>query len=128
MPPENSLPPPLRKRDKLADSTLATAHRLHPLLELVERIRPCVGHDSVFTSRREKIREQLALVQEQLRAEQPKHEALRDAFHLLSEFVREEAREITKDEVKESGKRFVAATLKNAPKLLSAARKAGLLS
>ena len=116
--PEESPPPPLRKRDHLADSALATAHRLRPLLELVERIRPHVGHDSVFTSRREKIREQLALVQEQIRAEQPKHQALREAFHALSEFVREEAKEVTKDEVKESGKRFVAATLKNAPKLI----------
>ncbi|MFD2787463.1 hypothetical protein [Hymenobacter rubripertinctus] len=120
--------PPLRKRDKLADSVVLTATRLRPLLELVERIRPHVGHDSVFSSRREKIREQLALVQEQLRAERPKHEALRDAFHALSEFVREEAGEVSKDEVKESGKRFVAATLKNVPQLISAANKAGLLS
>ncbi|MBT9391837.1 hypothetical protein KLP40_01570 [Hymenobacter sp. NST-14] len=120
--------PPLRKRDKLADSVVLTTSRLRPLLELVERIRPHVGHDSVFSSRREKIREQLALVQAQLREERPRHEALREAFHTLSEFVREEAAEVTKDEVKESGKRFVAATLKNAPQLISAARKAGLLS
>ncbi|OWP62693.1 hypothetical protein CDA63_13040 [Hymenobacter amundsenii] len=119
--------PPLRKRDKLADSALSVANRLHPLLELVERIRPHVGHESVFSSRHDKIREQLALVHEQLRAEQPRHKAVREAFHALNEFVREEAREVSKDEVKESGKRFVAATLKNAPKLISAARKAGLL-
>lgn len=119
---------PLRKRDHLADAALATGHRLLPLLELVERIRPHVGHNTVFTSRHEKIREQLALVQEQLRAEQPRHQALRDAFRQLSGFVREEVHEVSRDEVKESGKRFVAATLKNAPQLLAAAKQAGLLS
>ncbi|SET78231.1 hypothetical protein [Hymenobacter actinosclerus] len=125
MPPDSA---PLRKRDHLIDAALAGSQRLRPLLELVERIRPHVGHDSVFTSRREKIREQLALVQQQLRAEQPRHKALREAFHLLTEFVREEVHEVSRDEVKESGKRFVAATLKNAPQLLAAAKQAGLLS
>ncbi|NVO83295.1 hypothetical protein [Hymenobacter terrestris] len=119
---------PLRKRDHLADAALATSHRLRPLLELVERIRPHVGHDSVFSSRREKIREQLALVQQQLHAEQPRHQALREAFRQLSEFVGDEVRDVSRDEVKESGKRFVAATLKNAPQLLAAAKQAGLLS
>lgn len=119
---------PLRKRDHLADAALAGTHRLRPLLELVEHIRPHVGTNSVFSSRREKIGQQLALVQEQLRAEKPKHKALRDAFQLLTEFVREDAREVSRDEVKESGKRFVAATLKNAPQLLAAAKQAGLLS
>ncbi|NVO31046.1 hypothetical protein [Hymenobacter lapidiphilus] len=118
----------LRKRDHLADAALAGTHRLRPLLELVEHIRPHVGHNSVFSSRREKIREQLALVQEQLRAERPRHQALREAFRQLSEFVREDVREVSRDEVKESGKRFVAATLKNAPQLIAAAKQAGLLS
>ncbi|WP_019947598.1 hypothetical protein [Hymenobacter aerophilus] len=112
----------------MADAALATGHRLRPLLELVERIRPHVGHHTVFSSRREKIREQLALVQQQLHSEQPKHKALREALHQLSEFVREEMHEVSRDEVKESGKRFVAATLKNAPQLLAAAKQAGLLS
>ncbi|UYZ63968.1 hypothetical protein [Hymenobacter weizhouensis] len=98
-----------------------------PLLELVERVRPHVENDSVFSSRRDKIRAQLRVVQEQLHADQPKRKAVAQAFKILSEFVREEAHDVTKDEVKESAKRFVVATLKNAPQLISAAQQAGLL-
>jgi predicted RNase H-like nuclease len=115
-------------RDRLSEHLAATAGKLLPLVELVERIRPHVENDSVFTSRREKIRAQLALVQQQLKADQPKHEALVLAFRALSEFVREEAREVSKDEVKESAKRLVLVTLKTAPDLIRAAHTAGLFS
>ncbi|MBX0290598.1 hypothetical protein K3G63_09130 [Hymenobacter sp. HSC-4F20] len=113
------------KRDKLL---VSTATRLLPLLELLERIKPHVGNNTVFSSRREKIDAQIALVYEQLKSDQPKRQALTDAFKTLSDFVLEETHEISKDEVKESAKRFVLATLKNAPNLISAAKQAGLLS
>lgn len=118
-------PVPVGKRDKLLD---ATATRLVPLVELLDRIRPHVGHNTVFSTRRHKIDAQIALAYEQLRSDQPKREALTAAFHNLSEFVLAETREVSKDEVKESAKRFVLATLKNAPSLIGAAKQAGLLS
>ncbi|TGE07821.1 hypothetical protein [Hymenobacter fodinae] len=115
------------KRDKLAIKLVSTATKLRPLFELLEKIQPHLENDSVFSSRREKISTQLAIVRAQLKLEQPKHRAVAEAFHMLGEFVREEAREVTKDEVKESAKRFVLATVKNAPSLIAAARQAGVL-
>jgi hypothetical protein len=115
------------KRDKLAMQLVSTAIKLQPLFELLERIQPHLENGSVFTSRREKMHAQLAVVRMQLKSEQPKHKAIVEAFHLMGEFVREEAHEVTKDEVKESAKRFVLATLKNAPSLIAAARQAGVL-
>ncbi|UPL50088.1 hypothetical protein [Hymenobacter sublimis] len=113
------------KRDKLL---LSAATRLVPLVELLDRIKPHVGQNTVFSTRRHKIDAQIALAYEQLRADQPKRQALTEAFKTLSEFVLEETREVSKDEVKESAKRFVLATLKNAPHLIGAAKQAGLLS
>lgn len=113
------------KRDKLLNST---ATRLVPLMELLDLIRPHVGHNTVFSTRRHKIDTQIALAYEQLRSDQPRRQALTEAFRNLSEFVLEETREVSKDEVKESAKRFVLATLKNAPNLIGAAKQAGLLS
>jgi hypothetical protein len=118
----------LRKRDKLTGQLISTATKLVPLLELVERIRPHMTNDSVFTSRREKMHAQLVLIQQQLKADQPKHEALVLAFKTLGEFVVEESREVSKDEVKESAKRLVLVALKTAPDLIRAAHTAGLFS
>ncbi|WP_139923728.1 hypothetical protein [Hymenobacter sp. DG01] len=118
-------PAPIGRRDKLLNST---ATRLVPLVELLDRIRPHVGHSTVFSTRRHKIDAQIALAYELLRSDQPKRQALTEAFHNLSEFVLAETREVSKDEVKESAKRFVLATLKNAPNLIGAAKQAGLLS
>lgn len=117
-----------RRRDRLSDKVATTATRLLPLLELVEKIRPHVENDSVFTSRREKMKTQLALIQEQLRADQPRHKALAEAFRMLSEFVVEESKDVSKDEVKESTKRLVLAALKSAPDIIRAAHTAGLFS
>ncbi|GGG35838.1 hypothetical protein [Hymenobacter glacieicola] len=116
---------PVAKRDKLL---VSAATRLVPLVELLDRIKPHVGHNTVFSTRRHKIDAQIALAYEHLRADQPKRQALTEAFKTLSEFVLEETREVSKDEVKESAKRFVLATLKNAPNLISAAKQSGLLS
>jgi hypothetical protein len=117
----------LGKRDKLAVKIVSTATKLRPLFELLDRIQPHLENDSVFSSRREKINAQLAIVRAQLKSEQPKHKAIADAFHTIGEFVREEAKEVTKDEVKESAKRFVLATVKNAPSIISAAQQARAL-
>ncbi|MCB2407316.1 hypothetical protein [Hymenobacter lucidus] len=117
-----------RRRDKLNGTLVSTAARLLPLLELVERIRPHMDNDSVFTSRREKMNAQLAIIQEQLKSDRPRRETLVQAFKTLSEFVREESHEVSKDEVKESAKRFVLVALKTAPDLIRAAHTAGLFS
>lgn len=122
----------LGKREKLSNTLVAgaatTATKLMPLLELVEKIRPHVENDSVFTSRREKMKAQLTLIQGQLKSERPRREAVVHAFQTLGEFVVEESREVSKDEVKESAKRFVLLALKTAPDLLRAAHTAGLFS
>ena len=117
-----------RRRDKLNGTLVSTAARLLPLLELVERIRPHMDNDSVFTSRREKMNAQLAIIQEQLKSDRPRRETLVQAFKTLSDFVREESHEVSKDEVKESAKRFVLVALKTAPDLIRAAHTAGLFS
>ncbi|UOQ51870.1 hypothetical protein [Hymenobacter cellulosivorans] len=132
-PPEEALlAERLRKRDRLMNPLVATAAttatKLLPLVELVERIRPHMENDSVFTSRRDKLRAQLAIVQQELHADKPRHEAIAHSFKLLAEFVREESREVSKDEVKESAKRFVHVALKTAPELIRAAHTAGLFS
>lgn len=116
------------KRDRLSGTIVSTATKLLPLLELIERIKPHVANDSVFSSRRDKIRAQLAIVQAQLHSDQPKRQAISHAFMLMAEFVQEESKEVSRDEVKESAKRFVLATLKNAPSIISAAHQSGLLS
>ncbi|GAA3950473.1 hypothetical protein [Hymenobacter algoricola] len=121
-----------RKRDRLEEilvsSAASTATRLLPLMELIERIRPHTANDSVFSSRREKINAQLTIVCEQLKAEKPKRQAIADAFKTMGEFVVEESREVSRDEVKESAKRFVLATIRHAPGLINAAHQARLLS
>ncbi|TGE28441.1 hypothetical protein E5K02_02955 [Hymenobacter metallicola] len=116
------------KQKRLDGAMVATAAKLIPLLELLERIRPHMANDSVFTSRREKINAQMALAQKLLLTDKPKREAIVEAFKMLSEFVREESREVSKDEVKESTKRFVRLTLKAAPDLIRVAHTAGLFS
>ncbi|RYU77218.1 hypothetical protein [Hymenobacter persicinus] len=128
----NDTLPKAGKRERLSETLVhtaaSTATKLLPLLELLERIRPHMENDSVFTSRRDKLNAQMALAYAQLKADKPKHEALVEAFRLLGEFVLEESREVSKDEVKESAKRFVLATLKHAPGLINAAHQARLLS
>ncbi|MCB2377153.1 hypothetical protein LGH70_06140 [Hymenobacter sp. BT635] len=120
------------RREKLSSTLVAgaatTATKLMPLLELVERIRPHLENDSVFSSRREKMKAQVLIIQGQLKADQPRREALTQAFKTLGEFVVEESREVSKDEVKESAKRLVLVALKTAPDLLRAAHTAGLFS
>jgi hypothetical protein len=116
------------KRDRLAGTIATTTIKLLPLLDLLDRIRPHVENESVFTSRREKIKAQMAIVHEQLHADQPKHEAIAQAFKSITEFVWEESREVSKDEVKESAKRFVLVAVKTAPELIRAAHTAGLFT
>ncbi|GAA4001305.1 hypothetical protein GCM10022408_10660 [Hymenobacter fastidiosus] len=118
----------VRKRERLTGAAAATVVRLLPLLELVERIRPHVENDSVFSSRRGKIRAQLVLAQELLHADHPRRETLIQVFKTMAEFVLEESREVSKDEGKESAKRFVLVALKTAPDLIRAAHTAGLFS
>ncbi|TGE14712.1 hypothetical protein [Hymenobacter elongatus] len=117
-----------RTQDRLQGTLVSTATKLLPLVELIERIRPHMVNDSVFTSRRAKMNAQLVIIQEQLRADEPKHKAIAQAFKTMGEFVLEESREVSKDEVKESAKRFVLVALKTAPDLIRAAHTAGLLS
>ncbi|WP_133271074.1 hypothetical protein [Hymenobacter radiodurans] len=102
--------------------------KLLPLLALLDTIQPAVASDSVFRTRRKKIQAHLAQVRAELHQPRPKRQVLSHAVQALTELVREEARDISQDEVKQAAKEVVLATLLNAPTLLKAAHQARLLS
>ncbi|QDA58961.1 hypothetical protein [Hymenobacter jejuensis] len=116
------------RRERLSGAAVATASKLLPLVKLLDAIQPHVAHESVFRTRRKKIQAHLALVYTELHSERPKREALTHAFQTLADLVREESRDISKDELKQAAKEVVLATLKNAPALINAAHQARLLS
>lgn len=107
---------------------VSTAGKLLPLVHLVEAIKPHIATEPVFEARREKIQAQMVIVLKQLKTERPKRKALTHAFETMGAIARESAHEVGKDDLKQSAKGFVVATLKNAPSLISAAHQAGLLS
>lgn len=119
--------PVRRRRQRLEGAVLSTAARL-PLVQLLDMIQPHVTNESVFHTRRLKIKAQLALAYEQLREEQPKRKLLLQTFRTMHELVREEMHDIHRDEVKAAAKEFVLATIKNAPAIISAAHQVKLLS
>ena len=124
-----SLPPGTpRRRDRLGGAVALTATKLLPLVALVEAIQPQVTQESVFRTRRKKIRQHWDLAYQELLAERPRHQVLAHAFQTLADLVREETRDINKDELKQAAKEVVLATLKNAPALISAAHQARLLA
>ncbi|MBC6696840.1 hypothetical protein [Hymenobacter sp. BT190] len=123
-----ALPTLKRRRQQLEGTVVATATKLLPLLELLEAIKPHTTSESVFRTRRKKINAQLAIVYGQLRQERPKREKLVLAFQTVGELVREEAQDISQDELKEAAREFILATLKNAPAIINAAHQAKLLS
>lgn len=107
---------------------VTTATKLLPLLRLLETLQPLVANDSVFHTKRVKIQEEMTRAYGELLAEKPRHKALLHAFRTLAELVREEAHDLSKDELKQAAKEVVLATLKNAPGLISAAHNAQLLA
>ncbi|WBO83316.1 hypothetical protein [Hymenobacter yonginensis] len=117
-----------RRRQRLEGTVVSTATQLLPLLKLLDAIKPHAANESVFRTRRKKINAQLALAYAQLKQERPKRETLVLAFQTIGELVREEAHDISKDELKEAAREFVLATLKNAPAIINAAHQAKLLS
>ncbi|WP_426491969.1 hypothetical protein [Hymenobacter sp. 102] len=106
----------------------ATATQLLPLLKLLDTIQPQVSSDSVFHLRRLKIQAHFAEVRQELRTERPRREAVQHALHALTELVREEVRDIHRDELQQAAKEVVLATLKNAPALINVANQARLLA
>ncbi|MBD2767979.1 hypothetical protein IC235_08745 [Hymenobacter sp. BT664] len=128
--PPGALPPETTpsQRHRLSGAVATAAIKLLPLMTLLESIRPQVANESVFRTRRKKIRAHFDLVYEELQVERPRHQALAHAFQALAELVREETRDISRDELKQAAKEVVLATLKNAPALLNAAHQARLLS
>lgn len=106
----------------------ATATKLLPLVALLDAIQPQVTAESVFRTKRKKIRAHFDAVYTELQAERPRHKALAHTFQALTELVREETRDISKDELKQAAKEVALATLKNAPALLNAAHQARLLA
>jgi hypothetical protein len=87
-----------------------------------------VANESVFRTRRKKIQAHLAVVRAELHAPRPKRQVLTHAFQALTELVREEAHDISKNEVKQAAKEVVLATLQHAPALINVAHQARLLS
>lgn len=119
--PEPSAAATTSRRHRLAATT---ATQLLPLLRLLDTIQPHVASDSVFHLRRLKIQAHFAEACQEIRAERPRRQALQFAFHALTELVREEARDISRDELQQAAREVVLATLKNAPALINAANQA----
>jgi hypothetical protein len=117
----------LRSR-RLNGAVVATTAKLLPLVALLDAIQPQVASESVFRTKRKKIRAHFDLACAELRAERPRRQALTHAFQALAELVLEETRDISKDELKQAAKEVVLATLKNAPALLNVAHQARLLT
>lgn len=124
LPTSGSQPAGTGRRQRLAG---ATATQLLPLLKLLDTIQPQVSSDSVFHLRRLKIQAHFAEVRQEIWAERPRRQALQFAIQALTELVREEVRDIHRDELQQAAKEVVLATLKNAPALLNAANQARLL-
>ncbi|RSK25225.1 hypothetical protein [Hymenobacter metallilatus] len=116
------------RRQRLAGAAATTATQLLPLFKLLDTIQPQVCSDSVFHLRRLKIQAHFAEVRQELRAERPRRQALQFALHALTELVREEARDISRNELQQAAKEVVLATLKNAPALINVANQARLLA
>jgi hypothetical protein len=116
------------RRQRLGGAMAATATKLLPLVALLDTIQPQVANESVFRTRRKKIRAHFDVVYAELQAERPRHKALAHTFQALTDLVREETRDISKDELKQAAKEVVLATLKNAPALINAAHQARLLT
>jgi hypothetical protein len=118
----------LGRRQRLGGAVAATATKLLPLVALLDAIQPQVANESVFRTRRKKIRAHFDVVYAELQAERPRHKALAHTLQALTDLVREETRDISKDELRQAAKEVVLATLKNAPALLNAAHQARLLA
>jgi hypothetical protein len=116
------------RRPSLTGAVATTATKLLPLVALLDSIQPSVTKESVFRSRRRKIKQHFAEVYAELHAERPRREALLHAFQALAELVQEETRDISKDELRQAAKEVVLATLQNAPALINIAHQARLLS
>ncbi|MBW3129543.1 hypothetical protein [Hymenobacter profundi] len=116
---------PMRRLDRAVG---ATATKLVPLVTLLQAIQPQVTQESVFHARRKKIQAHIAVAFTELKAERPRRRVLTHSFQTITNLVREEAHDISKDEVKQATKELVLATLKNAPKLIGIAHQARLLS
>lgn len=113
------------RRTRASDAALL---KLRPLIKLLDTIQPHVANESVFRTRRKKIQAHLAVVRAELQAPRPKRQVLTHTFQALTELVREETRDISKNEVKQAAKEVVLATLQHAPALINVAHQARLLS
>lgn len=118
-------PAALSRRTRAGDAVLL---KLRPLVQLLDTIQPHVANESVFRTRRKKIQAHLATVRAELHAPRPKRQVLTHTFQALTELVREETRDISKNEVKQAAKEVVLATLQHAPALINVAHQARLLS
>jgi len=106
----------------------ATATKLVPLVAMLQAIQPQVAQESVFHTRRQKIQAHIAMAFAELKAERPRRRVLTHSFQTITDLVREETRDISKDELRQATKELVLATLKNAPAMISIAHQARLLS
>ena len=115
-------PPRLRK------AVARTATRLLPLVALLDAIQPAVEQESVFRTRRRKIKQHFRRLYAELHADQPRHHALAHVLQALTALVHDETHDIGRDELKQAAREVVLATLKNAPALLNLAHQARLLA
>lgn len=128
LPPGTTPAGALGRRRRLGGAMATTATKLLPLVALLDAIQPQVTHESIFRTRRKKIRAHFDEVYAELQAERPRRKALAHTLQALTDLVCEETRDISKDELRQAAKEVVLATLKNAPALLNVAHQARLLA
>ena len=116
-----------QRRQRLDGAVAESAAKLLPLVALLDALQPQLAQESVFRTRRKKLRAHWDAAYAELQAEHPRHRALAHAFQALADLLREEAHDISPEEWKQAAKELALATLKNAPGLISAAQQARLL-
>jgi hypothetical protein len=94
--------PTPRRRERLTGAVATTATKLLPLMALLEAIQPQLNQESVFRTRRKKIKQHWLAVYEELHAERPRRQALTHAFQALADLVLEETKDISKDELRQA--------------------------
>ncbi|QKG55744.1 hypothetical protein GKZ68_03260 [Hymenobacter sp. BRD128] len=117
-----------QRRQRLDGAVVESAARLLPLVVLLDTLQAPPIQESVFRTRRKKVRAHWDAAYAALQAEHPRHRALAHALQGLADLLRDEARDISPKEWQRAARELALATLKNAPGLISVAQQARLLA
>ncbi|MBO2032496.1 hypothetical protein J4D99_13955 [Siccationidurans ginsengisoli] len=117
-----------QRRRRLDGAVVESAARLMPLVALLDALQAPPAQESVFRTRRKKLRAHWDAAYAELQAVHPRHRALAHALQSVADMLRDEARDISPEEWQRAARELALATLKNAPGLISVAQQARLLA